>query len=90
MCGIAGSLRNSFRTSPVAFFIGGRALVGMYWRKPGRPVKLRIPINIARESDCGGKAPWSKEQELRPSSKVPKSWLSVEGSDASKTDRRLA
>ena len=72
------------------FFIGGRALVGLYWRKPGRPVKLRIPVNIVWESVFGGKAPDTKEQELGPSSKVPKFWLSVEGSDASKTNRRLA
>lgn len=72
------------------FLIGGRALVGSDWRKPAEPVKLRIPLSLVRESDCGGKAPWSKEQELGPLSKVPKFWLSVEGSDASKTDRRLA
>lgn len=72
------------------FFSGGRALVGLYWRKPGRPVKLRIPLKQVWESVPGGKAPDTKEQELGPLSKVPKFWLSVEGGDASKTDRRLA
>ena len=72
------------------FLIGGRALVGPDWRKPAGPVKLRIPLSVDRESVFGGKAPDTKEQELGPSSKVPKSWLSVEGSDSSKTDRRLA
>ena len=72
------------------FLIGGRALVGTYWRKSEGPVKLRIPISLVRESVPGGKAPDTKEQELGPLSKVPKFWLSVEGSDVSKTDRRLA
>ena len=72
------------------FLVGGRALVGLDWRKPAGPVKLRIPLKDARESVFGGEAPNTKEQELGPLSKVPKFWLSVEGSDASKTDRRLA
>ena len=46
------------------FPIGGRALVGTYWRKPEEPVKLRIPIDLVRESVSGGKAPGTKEQEL--------------------------
>ena len=46
------------------FPVGGRALVGTYWRKPEEPVKLRIPTGIVWESVSGGKAPGTKEQEL--------------------------
>ena len=49
---IAGSPRNSFRASLVFKFIGGRALNGL-GALPRLPnlIKLRMPINVVRESD---------------------------------------
>ena len=49
---IAGSLRNSFRASVVIKITGGKALNGLGAEKLLNPIKLRIPDNYNRESDC--------------------------------------
>ena len=48
---IAGSPRNSFRTSLVIKIIGGKALNGLGVERLPKPIKLRIPDNCDRESD---------------------------------------
>ena len=48
---IAGSPRNSFRTSLVIKIIGGKALNGLGAERLLNPIKLRMPDNDNRESD---------------------------------------
>ena len=48
---IAGSPRNSFRTSLVIKIIGGKALNGLGVERLPKPIKLRMPDNIEWESD---------------------------------------
>ena len=50
---IAGSLRNSFRASLDKDITGGRALNGLGAERLLNPIKLRMPDNDGRESDCG-------------------------------------
>ena len=49
---IAGSLRNSFRASLDKNITGGRALNGLGAERLLNPIKLRMPDNDSRESDC--------------------------------------
>ena len=49
---IAGSLRNSFRASLDKDITGGRALNGLGAERLLNPIKLRMPDNESRESDC--------------------------------------
>ena len=49
---IAGSLRNSFRASLDTNITGGRALNGLGAERLLNPIKLRMPDNESRESDC--------------------------------------
>ena len=49
---IAGSLRNSFRASLDINITGGRALNGLGAERLLNPIKLRMPDNDSRESDC--------------------------------------
>ena len=49
---IAGSPRNSFRTSLVFEIIGGKALNKLGAERLPNFIKLRMPNNYARESDC--------------------------------------
>ena len=48
---IAGSPRNSFRTSVGYEFNGGKALNGLGAERLLNPIKLRMPDNHSRESD---------------------------------------
>ena len=48
---IAGSPRNSFRTSVGYEFNGGKALNGLGAERLLNPIKLRMPDNDNRESD---------------------------------------
>ena len=50
---IAGSLRNSFRTSLDMNITGGRALNELGAERLLNSIKLRMPANDDRESDCG-------------------------------------
>ena len=50
---IAGSLRNSFRTSLDIDITGGRALNELGAERLLNSIKLRMPANDDRESDCG-------------------------------------
>ena len=49
---IAGSLRNSFRASLVVKITGGKALNGLGAERLLNPIKLQMPENDSRESDC--------------------------------------
>ena len=49
---IAGSLRNSFRASLDKDITGGRALNGLGAERLLNPIKLQMPENDSRESDC--------------------------------------
>ena len=44
---IAGSPRNSFRTSLVIKIIGGKALNGLGVERLPKPIKLRMPANAS-------------------------------------------
>ena len=44
---IAGSPRNSFRTSLVIKIIGGKALNGLGVERLPKPIKLRMPDNLS-------------------------------------------
>ena len=49
---IAGSPRNSFRASVAIKITGGKALNGLGVERLLNPIKLRMPDNPYRESDC--------------------------------------
>ena len=49
---IAGSPRNSFRASLDVKITGGRALNGRGTERLPNSIKLRMPDNYNRESDC--------------------------------------
>ena len=53
-------------------------------------IKLRMPVNVSLQSECGGEAPCSKGKQPRPSIKVPKFMLSVKRCRDAQTTRMLA
>ena len=70
---IAGSPRNSFRTSLERIIYGGRALKELGVKPDYRTLSnSEYHIEETQESDCGSSVPWSKGKEPRPSIKVPK------------------